>query len=47
MDFVSLEKIDLIQLNKFSKLHDGANVIFCKTDYILSEFEYINNLNDI
>jgi hypothetical protein len=48
MDFVSLEKIDLIQLNKFSKLHDGANVIFCKTDYILSEFEYINNLsNDV
>ena len=48
MDFVSLEKIDSIQLNKFSKFHDGTNIIFCKTDYILSEFEFIKNLsNDV
>jgi hypothetical protein len=40
--------MELIQLNKFSHLHDGRNIIFCKTDYILQEFEYIKNLdNDV
>jgi hypothetical protein len=38
--------IDTIQINKFSHLHDGKNIIFCKTDYILNEFEYIKKLNN-
>lgn len=40
--------MDFLQLNKFSELHDGKNIIFCKTDYIISEFNYIKNLkNDV
>jgi len=35
-----------IQINKFSELHDGKNIIFCKTDYILNEFDYINKLDN-
>ena len=38
----------LLQINNFSKLHDGKNIIFCKTDYILQEFSYIKSLkNDV
>lgn len=40
--------MDLIQLNKFSTLHDGKTIIFCKTDYLMSEFENIKNIqNDV
>jgi hypothetical protein len=48
-DFVSLEEmIDTIQINKFSSLHDGKNIIFCKTDFLLSEFEEIKKIqNDV
>lgn len=36
------------QINKLSELHDGKNVIFCKTDFIQQEFQYINTLeNDV
>ena len=36
------------QINKLSKLHDGKNIIFCKTDFIQQEFQYINTLeNDV
>lgn len=38
--------MNLIQINKFSELHDAKNIIFCKTDYILNEFNYINNLDN-
>ena len=37
--------MELIQINKFSELHDNNKIIFCKTDFILSEFEKIKNLN--
>jgi len=40
--------IDFLQINKFSKLHNGKTIIFCKTDYLESEFEYISKLeNDV
>lgn len=41
---MELEK--LIQINKFSKLHDGNKIIFCKTDYLIEEFEHIKTLNN-
>ena len=31
-------KDQIIQVNKFSQLHDGKKIIFCKTDYIMQEF---------
>ncbi len=43
-----MENYNTIQINKFSHLHNGVDIIFCKTDYILSEFEYIRTLpNDV
>ena len=40
--------MDIIQLNKFSTLHNGKTIIFCKTDYLMSEFENIKNIqNDV
>jgi hypothetical protein len=40
--------MELIQLNKFSELHDGKNIIFCKTDFLNDEFNHINKLeNDV
>jgi hypothetical protein len=38
--------MSFIQINKFSELHDGKNIIFCKTDYLFDEFNYINKLNN-
>ena len=35
---------DLIQVNKFSELHNGETIIFCKTDFLLQEFENIESL---
>lgn len=37
---------DFIQFNKFSKLHDNVNFVFCKTDFLYSEFENIKNINN-
>lgn len=37
--------MDIIQLNKLSQLHDGKNIIFCKTDYVLRDLEYIGQLS--
>ena len=35
-------------MNKFSELHCGLRVIFCKTDFLSQEFENIKNLkNDV
>lgn len=34
------------QLNKLSNLHDGKNIVFCKTDFIKQEFDYIKNINN-
>lgn len=40
--------MDTIQLNKFSKIHNGKTIIFCKTDFLSEEFEYIRTLpNDV
>lgn len=36
--------MNLIELNKFSELHDGEKIIFCKTDFLSSEFHRIRNL---
>lgn len=39
---------DTIQINKFSNLHDGKKIIFCKTDYLDIEFKNIEQIeNDI
>lgn len=32
---------DYIELNKLSHLHNGNSIFFCKTDYIINEFETI------
>jgi len=37
--------MELIQLNKFSELHDGEKIIFCKTDFLSNEFNYISKIN--
>jgi hypothetical protein len=36
--------MDFLQINKFSELHDGENIIFCKTDFIFNEFEKISKI---
>lgn len=33
--------MDTIQINKFSNLHNGQTIIFCKTDFLIKEFEHI------
>jgi hypothetical protein len=38
--------INTIQINKLSYLHNGKNIIFCKTDFLLSEFDNIKKLNN-
>ena len=38
--------MDYIQINKFSDLHGSpSNVHFCKTDYIISDFKKISQLD--
>jgi hypothetical protein len=40
--------MDFIQLSKLSKIHDGKNIIFCKTDFVNEELEHIETLgNDV
>ena len=41
-----MKNMEIIQLNKFSHLHNGVNVVFCKTDYIMSEFDNIKKINN-
>ncbi len=36
--------MEIIELNKFSNLHDSEKIIFCKTDFISSELENISRL---
>lgn len=39
---------DIVDINKISYVHDGQKIIFCKTDFILPEFEKIKQLkNDV
>lgn len=35
-----------IEMNKFSHLHNGENIFFCKTDYLLSFFNYASTVNN-
>lgn len=39
-----MNRIDFLEINKFSYLHDNANIFFCKTDYILDAFQQIKNI---
>jgi len=39
---------NIIQLNKFSTLHNGESIVFCKTDYIVEDLNRISKLpNDV
>ena len=39
---------NIVDINKISQVHDGKRIIFCKTDFLLSEFETIKHLkNDV
>lgn len=38
--------MDIIQINKFSELHNNKTIIFCKTDFLQEEFKYIEKLNN-
>ena len=41
-------KMNSLQINKISKLHNGKNIFFCKTDFIEDAFAYIQNIkNDV
>jgi hypothetical protein len=40
-----MKNIDRIEINKFSHLHNGKNIFFCKTDYILEDFKKIEAIN--
>lgn len=33
--------MNTFQINKLSHLHNGNNIIFCKTDFLKEEFNYI------
>jgi hypothetical protein len=40
--------MNIIQINKFSELHNNETIIFCKTDYIFDEFKNIEKIpNDV
>ena len=41
-----MKNMEIIQLSKFSHLHNGISVVFCKTDYIISEFDNIKKINN-
>ena len=36
---------DIIQFNRFSELHDGENIFFCKTDFLQRDFDTIKKKN--
>ena len=36
---------EIIQFNKFAKLHNGENILFCKTDYLFEFFDYLKQTN--
>jgi len=38
--------MDFIEINKFSELHDGKKIIFCKTDFLNEEFDNIRSIDD-
>jgi hypothetical protein len=38
--------MNVFQLNKLSKLHNGKNIFFTKTDYLMDDFKTIEQLNN-
>ncbi|NQX40841.1 hypothetical protein SAMN05421820_104245 [Pedobacter steynii] len=38
--------IDLLQLNKFGSLHNNKNIVFCKTDFLVTEFKAIQKIKN-
>ena len=38
--------MEYINLNKLSHLHNGIDIFFCKTDFLLSDFNQIKKLNN-
>lgn len=43
-----LKNMDIIQINKFSKLHNAKDIVFCKTDFLDSDFRFIKSIeNDV
>ena len=40
----TLSVSDLIQLNKFAEFHDGKSFFFCKTDFLLNDFNAIREV---
>jgi len=39
-----MDTINLIQMNKFSELHNYENIIFCKRDFIINEYNEISKM---
>jgi hypothetical protein len=37
---------DLIQINRFSELHNGENIFFCKTDFLQEAFRFIASVDN-
>jgi hypothetical protein len=38
--------LDFFQINHLSTLHNGKDIFFCKTDFLLTDFDYISKLNN-
>lgn len=40
------KNMELIQLNKFSSLHNNTDIFFCKTDFLREDLNYISTLDN-
>lgn len=38
--------LNYFQINHLSTLHNGKDIFFCKTDFLLADFDYISKLNN-
>ena len=38
--------LNYFQINHLSSLHNGKSIFFCKTDFLLTDFDYISKLNN-
>ncbi|MCR8560190.1 hypothetical protein KXD93_21235 [Mucilaginibacter sp. BJC16-A38] len=38
--------MDLLQINKFANLHDGRQILFCRTEHVRQEFKKIKKLKN-
>jgi len=41
-----MKNIDFFYINKLSRLHNSKTIFFCKTDYIINDFQTILELNN-